>query len=104
MMQQVLSFGNSLNVAGSQQQRPKVARSQAFRPAVKAMPARRMSAPIRAAATPMTSQQSPFAAVDSEAALFAILKAGAAGGKVSSLHLDIKILNFYPHCVSGRIL
>lgn len=52
-------------------------------------------ATIRATATPVASQ-SPFAAVDSEAALFGILKAGASAGKV---FINDILLDFYAHLV-----
>jgi hypothetical protein len=55
----------------------------AFKPIIqgkKVILSRKLS--VCASAAPATAQASPFAAVDSEAALFAILKAGAAGGKV----------------------
>ena len=51
---------------------------------------RRHIATVYATAAPATSA-SPFAAVDSEAALFGILKAGASAGKV-----NMENLNYFP--------
>ena len=85
-MQQVLSNGASVAARGLQGRVPSQRHTAtAFKPAIqgnKVLPARKLSATVRATAAPATAQSSPFAAVNSEAALFAILKAGAAGGKV----------------------
>lgn len=84
MQQFLVKNGCSIAARGGQQL-PSQRSTAAFKPAVKGnkvLATRRFSSIVRATAAPATAQASPFAAVNSEAALFAILKAGAAGGKV----------------------
>ncbi|KAL4538100.1 hypothetical protein Ndes2437A_g01142 [Nannochloris sp. 'desiccata'] len=84
-MQQVLVKNGSSIAARGGLQVPSQRNTAAFKPAVKGnkvFAGRKLSATVRATAAPAIAQASPFAAVNSEAALFAILKAGAAGGKI----------------------
>ena len=85
-MQQALSTGKSVGAGAGFQGRASSQRT-AFQPFKASVTApRRVVAPIRATAAPVTSASaSPFAAVDSEAALFGILKAGASSGKVRQM-------------------
>jgi hypothetical protein len=93
-MQQVLSHGASVAQHAATRVSSQRHTAAAFKPAVKGnkvLAPRRFSAAVCASAAPATTAQaSPFAAVDSEAALFAILKAGAAGGKVLIIHVAMK--------------
>jgi len=85
MQQFLVKNGSSIAAERGGLQLPSQRSTAAFKPAVNGkivIVPRRFSPTVRATAAPATAQASPFAAVNSEAALFAILKAGAAGGKV----------------------
>jgi hypothetical protein len=108
-MQQVLSSSAPVAAMGAGLARVPTQRhiAPAFKPAVKgnkvrAQP-RKLSATVRATAAPATAQASPFAAVNSEAALFAILQAGAAGGKVCLNRDYIENLG-KAHCLRTLVL
>ena len=83
-MQQVFCASSFATGSAQRQvlsQRQSAAAFQPSRGCTRLSAPRRHFATVRATAAPAATQ-SPFAAVDSEAALFGILKAGASAGKV----------------------